>query len=232
MQEQKYAIKDWAKDDQPREKLLMLGAPRLSNAELLAILIRKGNRQKNALELAQDVMRLAKDNVAGLGKLTISDITHGTGLGQVAAMSLIAALELGRRRQVAELEPGGEKRVKSSRDAAEWLQIKLKDLTHEVFGLLLLNRANKIIRFEIISEGGITATIADPRVIFKKALTGNATSMILCHNHPSGNLKPSRADEELTQKLVQAAGLLDIRVIDHLIVSDSGYYSFADEGLI
>jgi len=232
MQEQKYEIKDWAKDDQPREKLLMLGAPRLSNAELLAILIRKGNRQKNALELAQDVMRLAKDNVAGLGKLTISDITHATGLGQVGAISLIAALELGRRRQVAELEPGEEKPVKSSRDAAEWLQIKLKDLTHEVFGLLLLNRANKIIRFEIVSEGGITATIADPRVIFKKALAGNATSMILCHNHPSGNLKPSRADEELTQKLVQAAGLLDIRVLDHLIVSDSGYYSFADKGLI
>jgi len=232
MQEQKYAIKDWAKDDRPREKLLTLGAPRLSNAELLAILIRKGNRQKNALELAQDVMRLAKDNVAGLGKLTINDITHATGLGQVAAISLIAALELGRRRQVAELEPGEKKRVKSSRDAADWLQIKLKDLTNEVFGLLLLNRANKIIRFEIVSEGGITATIADPRVIFKKALTDNATSIILCHNHPSGNLKPSRADEELTRKLVQAAGLLDIRVLDHLIVSDSGYYSFADEGLI
>lgn len=232
MQEQKYAIKDWAKDDQPREKLLMLGAPKLSNAELLAILIRKGNRQKNALELARDVMRLAKDNVAGLGKLSVSDITHATGLGQVAAISLIAAFELGRRRQVAELEPGGKKRVTTSRDAAEWLQIKLKDLTHEVFGLLLLNHANKILRFEIVSEGGLTATIADPRIIFKKALTGNATSMILCHNHPSGNLKPSRADVELTQKLVRAAGLLDIRVLDHLIVSDSGYYSFADEGLI
>ncbi|MDF2383866.1 DNA repair protein RadC [Nostoc ellipsosporum NOK] len=230
MQEQKYAIKDWAKDDRPREKLLTLGPARLSNAELLAILIRKGNRHKNALELAKDVMRLAKDNAAYLGKLSVEDIRHATGLGEVAAISLVAALELGRRRQVAEL--GEKKRVMSSRDAAEWLQIKLKDLPHEVFGLLLLNKANKILHFEIVSEGGITATIVDPRIIFKKALTGNATSMILCHNHPSGSLKPSRADEELTQKLVQAASLLDIRVLDHLIVSESGYYSFADEGLI
>lgn len=230
MQAQKYAIKDWAKDDQPREKLLTLGAARLSNAELLAILIRKGNRQKNALELARDVMRAAKDDLADLGKLAVEDITHATGMGQVAAISLVAALELGRRRQAAEL--GEKKRFVSSRDVAEWLQIKLKDLPNEVFGLVLLNRANKILHFEIISEGGITATIADPRIILKKALTGNATSMILCHNHPSGSLKPSRADEELTRKLVQAAGLLDIRVLDHLIVSDSGYYSFADEGLI
>ena len=152
------------------------------------------------------------------------------GIGEAKAISIAAALELGRRRQAAaSLE---KTMVKTSSDIASYLQTKLKDFRHEVFAVLYLNRANKINHFEIISEGGITGTVADPRIILRKALEEDAVNLILCHNHPSGSLKPSRADEQLTTKIKEAARFLDITVLDHIIVSDDGYYSFADEGLI
>ncbi|MBN8674836.1 MAG: DNA repair protein RadC [Chitinophagales bacterium] len=230
MQEHKYSIKEWAKDDRPREKLLSSGAENLSHSELLAILIHNGTREKTAVDLAKEVMKLGKDNLAELGKLTVKELMKIKGIGEAKAITIAAALELGRRRQAtAALE---KSIVSNSGDIARFLQTKLKDQRREVFGVLFLNRANKINHFEIVSEGGITGTVADPRVILRKALEQDAVNIILCHNHPSGSLKPSRADEQLTAKIKEAAGYLDIRVLDHIIVSEDGYYSFADEGLL
>lgn len=230
MQEHKYSIKEWAKDDRPREKLLSSGAENLSHSELLAILIHNGTREKTAVDLAKEVLKLGKDNLAELGKLTVKELMKIKGIGEAKAITIAAALELGRRRQAtAALEKSV---VSNSGDIARFLQTKLKDHRREVFGVLFLNRANKINHFEIVSEGGITGTVADPRVILRKALEQDAVNIILCHNHPSGSLKPSRADEQLTAKIKEAAGYLDIRVLDHIIVSEDGYYSFADEGLL
>lgn len=230
MQEHKYSIKQWAKDDRPREKLLLKGAESLSNSELLAILIHNGSKEKSAVDLAKEVLKLGKDNLNQLGRISIKEMMKIKGIGEAKAITIAAALELGRRRQSASaLE---KTMIASSRDMAEYLQTKLKDYHHEVFAVIYLNRANKINHFEIISEGGITGTVADPRIILKKALEHNAVNIILSHNHPSGSLKPSRADEQLTLKIKEAARFLDIVVIDHIIVSEAGYYSFADEGLI
>jgi DNA repair protein RadC len=230
MQEHKYSIKHWAKDDRPREKLLLNGAENLSNSELLAILIHNGSREKSAVDLAKEVLKLGKDNLSELGRLSIKDLMKIKGIGEAKAITIAAALELGRRRQSA--NPLQKTIISTSRDIADYLQARLKDYRHEVFAVLFLNRANKINHFEIISEGGITGTVADPRVILRKALEEDAVNIILCHNHPSGSLKPSRADEQLTSKIREAARLLDIAVIDHIIVSETGYYSFADEGLL
>lgn len=230
MQEQKYSIKQWAKDDRPREKLRDKGAEILSNSELIAILIHNGTRQKSAVELAQEVLRLGKDNLNELGKLSVKELMKIKGIGEAKAVAIAAALELGRRRQATPVLD--RDRVATSSEVARFLQTKLKDYHHEVFAVLFLNQANKVNHFEIVSEGGITGTVADPRVILKKALEENAVSLVLCHNHPSGSLKPSRADEELTQKIKEAAKYFDIKVLDHVIVSEEGYYSFADEGIL
>lgn len=230
MQEHKYSIKEWAKDDRPREKLLLKGPESLSNSELLAILIHNGTRQKTAVDLAKEILKLGKDNLDQLGKLSAKELMTIKGIGEAKAITIAACLELGRRRQAGSITD--KKVVTSSTDIAHYLQSVLKDHHREVFAVLFLNRANKIIHFEIVSEGGITGTVADPRIILKKALVENAVSLILCHNHPSGSLKPSRADEDLTYKISEAAKLLDIRVLDHIIVSEVGYYSFADEGLL
>ncbi|MFZ1856812.1 MAG: DNA repair protein RadC [Chitinophagaceae bacterium] len=230
MQEHKYSIKQWAKDDRPREKLLLNGAENLSNSELLAILIHNGSKEKTAVDLAKEVLKLGKDNLGELGKLSIKELMKIKGIGEAKAITIAAALELGRRRQAA--VPLEKLAVSSSDDIAHFLQAKLKDYRHEVFAVLFLNRANKINHFEIISEGGITGTVADPRVILRKALEEDAVNIILCHNHPSGSLKPSRADEQLTAKIKEAARYLDITVLDHIIVSEDGYYSFADEGIL
>jgi DNA repair protein RadC len=230
MQEQKYPIKQWAKDDRPREKLLEKGAAALSNSELIALLINNGTREHSAIELAQQVLQIGKNDLNELGKLGLRDLMKVKGIGLAKSISLLAALELGRRRQAT---LGMEKTViTSSQDIANYLQALLKDYQHEVFAVVFLNRANKINHFQIISQGGISGTVADPRIILKKALEENAVSLILCHNHPSGSLRPSKADEELTLKIREAARYFDIRVIDHVIVSDAGYYSFADEGLL
>lgn len=228
MQEHNYSIKQWAKDDQPREKLLLKGAENLSNSELLAILIHNGTKEKTAVDLAKDILKRGKDNLNELGKLNIKELMKIKGIGEAKAITITAALELGRRRQASSsLERAV---VASSRDIAQYLQTVLQDYRHEVFAVIFLNRANKVRHFEIISEGGITETVADPRIILKKALEEEAVSIILCHNHPSGSLKPSRADESLTKKIKEAAQFFDIRVVDHIIVSENGYYSFADEG--
>jgi len=230
MQEHNYSIRQWAKDDRPREKLLLRGSENLSVSELLAILVNNGTRHKTAIDLAKDILKLAKDNLNELGKLSIKELMKVKGIGEAKAITILAALELGRRRHGSEsLE---RTVVNTSHDIAHYLQSVLKDYRREVFAVIFLNRANKIKHFEIVSEGGITGTIADPRIILKKALDEDAVSVILCHNHPSGSLKPSRADEALTFKIKEAARYFDIRVMDHIIVSEAGYYSFADEGIL
>lgn len=230
MQEGNYSIKQWAKDDRPREKLLMKGPESLSDSELLAILITTGSGKKTALDLAKDVLKLGKNNLPELGKLSVKELTKIKGIGEAKAISIVAAMEIGRRRQA--LAYREKSIITSSGDVAAYLQTLLKDHRHEVFAVLFLNRANKINHFEIVSEGGMTGTVADPRIILKKALEEDAISLILCHNHPSGSLKPSKADEELTQKIKEAARFFDIKVLDHIIVSEDGYYSFADEGIL
>ena len=230
MQEQNYPIKQWAKDDRPREKLLLKGSAHLSDTELLAILVHNGTRNKTALDLAKDILKAGKDNLMELGKLSMRDFMKIKGIGEAKAITIVAALELGRRRSAA--IPAAKTVVTNSTAVAGYLQNLLKDYQHEVFAVMFLNRANKINHFQIISEGGITGTVADPRVILKRALEENAVSLILCHNHPSGSLRPSKADEDLTFKIREAAKYFDIKVIDHLILSEDGYYSFADEGLL
>jgi DNA repair protein RadC len=230
MQAQNYSIKDWAADDRPREKLLSKSAATLSDAELISILFKSGTPKRSALELAREVLLLCSNNLQELGKLSAKEIMRIKGVGDAKAATLVAALALGRRRQSgASLE---KMVVKDSSEVARYLQGMLKDFQQEVFGVVFLNRSNRVNHFEIISKGGITGTVADPRIILKKALEEDAVSLILCHNHPSGSVKPSRADEELTLKIKEAARFLDIRVLDHIIVSEYGYYSFADEGVI
>lgn len=224
------SIKNWAIDDRPREKLLAKGTAALSNSELLAILINNGSKNKSAVELAKEILKLGHDNLNELGKLSLNDFKQVKGIGEAKSIIIAAALELGRRRHAsAALE---KTVVRSSRDIAAYLQATLKDYSYEVFAVVFLNRANKINHFEIISKGGITGTVADPRVILKKALEEDATAIVLCHNHPSGNLKPSRADEDLTKKIKEAAAYFDIKIIDHIIVSEDGFYSFADDGIL
>ncbi|MCX8019598.1 MAG: DNA repair protein RadC [Chitinophagaceae bacterium] len=230
MTEKKYSIKHWAKDDRPREKMLQHGADALSNSELLAILIQNGTRQKSAVDLAKEILTMCKNNLLLLGRLSLKDLMKIKGIGKAKAIMIAAALELGRRRQVSELPYSHS--IKSSADVAEFLKIKFWDLRHEVFAVIFLNRANKILHWEVISEGGITGTVVDPRIIMRRALEENAVQIILCHNHPSGNVQPSAADKDITKKIKEAAKLLDITLLDHLIVGEAGYYSFADEGLL
>ncbi len=227
----KFSIKDWAMDDQPRQKLMQRGSAALSNAELLTILINNGNAFLSANDIAKHLLLASENSLQKLAAMSVKDMVNLKikGLGEAKAIAIAASLELGIRRQS---DPIQQKQVSSSKDVAGYLQNTLQFLQREVFAILLLNRANRIIHFEIVSEGGITGTIADPRIILKKALEHNATGIILCHNHPSGNLKPSHADEMLTKKIKNAASFLDILVTDHIIVSHEGYFSFADEGML
>lgn len=222
------SIKNWAADDRPREKLMAKGAEALSDSELLAILIGNGHRDKSAVDLARELLQLGNNNLSELGRLDLSALQGVKGIGEAKAITIAAALELGRRRHAsAALHRGA---IGSSRDVAEFLRTTIKDNSREVFAILYLNRANKVCHFEIISRGGITGTVADPRIILRGALEKNATGIILCHNHPSGNLSPSEADRALTRKIAEGARLFDIVLLDHIIVSEEGYYSFADEG--
>lgn len=230
MQEQKYSIKEWAADDRPREKLLGKSPAALSDSELLAILINNGNKHKTAVDLAKEVLLLGKNNLSELGRLSVKDLMTIKGIGEAKAITIAAALELGRRRQAAGFLE--KTQIKNSADIAGYLQTLLADFQHEVFAVIFLNQANKINHFEIVSEGGITGTVADPRIILKKALQEDAVSIVLCHNHPSGSLRPSKADEALTHKIKEAAKYFDIKVLDHIIVSKEGYYSFADDGML
>lgn len=224
------SIKNWATDDRPREKLLTKGADVLSDSELLAILINNGYKEKSAVDLAKEILKIGNNNLNELGKLSLTAFQKIKGIGEAKAITIAAALELGRRRHAG--MPLEKTIISNSRQIAEYLKTMIKDYTYEVFAVIFLNKSNRVNHFEIISKGGISATIADPRIIIKKALDTEATSIILCHNHPSGSLKPSRADEDLTAKIKEAARYLDITVIDHIIVSENGYYSFADEGIL
>ena len=226
----KISIKDWAEDDQPREKLLYKGPAALSNAELIAILIGSGNTEESAVALSKRIMNEVSDNLAELSRLTISDLQRYKGIGEAKAITIAAALELGRRRSTSILNE--KPQLKDSKTAFILLQKELGDLNYENFCILLLNRANKVLRAVKISDGGITGTVVDPRKVFKIALDNNATSIILGHNHPSGQLSPSDADIKLTRKLKEAGEMLDLPVLDHLIIGDGNYYSFADEGIM
>ena len=227
---QKISIKDWAEDDQPREKLLYKGPAALSNAELIAILIGSGNNEESAVALSKRIMNEVSDNLAELSRLTIPDLQRYKGIGEAKAITIAAALELGRRRSTSILNE--KPQLKDSKTAFILLQKELGDLNYENFCILLLNRANKVLRAVKISDGGITGTVVDPRKVFKIALDNNATSIILGHNHPSGQLAPSDADIKLTRKLKEAGDMLDLPVLDHIIIGDGNYYSFADEGIM
>lgn len=220
----------WAAPDHPRDRLRLLGASSLSDAELLAIILKQGTGDRTAVELGRDLLARGRNNLGELGRLSIRDLASIKGVGLGKAVTVAAALELGRRRQGAEsLE---KPTITHSGAIARFLQARFADLPQEVFAVVFLNQANRIIHFETISSGGLTGTVADPRIILKKALEERAVSIILCHNHPSGNLQPSRADRELTEKIRDAAKLFDIKLLDHIIVSQEGYLSFADEGIL
>ena len=227
---QKTSIKNWSADDRPREKLRNKGPETLSHSELIAISLQNGTRQKSAVELAREILQLGSNNLSELGRLSIKELMKIKGIGEAKAITIVAALELGRRRQSCSILD--KPKITDSGSIARYLQSLLKDHDREVFVVLFLNQANKINHMEIISRGGITGTVADPRVILKRALEEDAVSIVLCHNHPSGSLKPSRADEALTQKIKEAARYFDIRVADHVIVSEAGFFSFADQGLL
>lgn len=223
-------IKNWAEDDRPREKLLRHGAAKLSNSELLAILINNGSGGRSAVDLAKDLLKQGNNSLNELAKLDLKSFQKVKGIGAAKAITIASALELGRRRHA----DGFLKKDKftSPTEAAQYLKTQFQDYAHEIFAVIYLNQGNKVIKIEIISEGGITATVVDSRIILRNALLEKATSLILCHNHPSGNLKPSKADIEITEKLRQAANLLDIKVFDHIIVSNEGFFSFAEEGIL
>lgn len=228
---EKLNIKSWAEEDRPREKLLFKGKKQLTDAELLAIILGSGSREESALALAQRILQAYNADLNELGRCSIKElIERFNGVGEAKAISIIAALELGQRRQLLPLQKRPQ--ISSSKDAYLALAPLLQDLTTEEFWILLLNQANRMIGREKVSSGGVSTTVVDAKVVFKKALEYNAASMVLCHNHPSGSLRPSQADLDLTQRLRKAGLQLDIYVQDHLIVSEAGYYSFADEGLM
>ncbi|WP_375242318.1 DNA repair protein RadC [Lacinutrix sp.] len=225
-----FSIKNWSQDDQPREKLRDKGKAALSDAELVAILIGSGTKAESAVALSKRILASTDNNLSELGKLSIKQLTAFKGIGEAKAISIIAALELGRRRRGADaLE---RKKITSSVSVFELMQPVIGDLAHEEFWIVYLNNSNKVIQKNQLSKGGITGTLVDVRLALKTALEVSATAIILVHNHPSGTLKPSQADKDLTTKLKTAGQSLDIKVLDHLIITENAYFSFADENLI
>lgn len=223
-------IKHWNEDDRPREKLLIKGKIALSDAELIAILIGSGNRKESAVELSKKILASINNSLNELGKLSVNDLVKFNGIGEAKAISIITALELGRRRR---LEEALEKpKITGSKSVFDVMQPIIGELQHEEFWIIYMNNANKIQLKTQMSKGGITGTIVDTRLIFKKAIELAATGIILCHNHPSGTLKPSISDITLTKKVKNGGDVLDIKVLDHLIITEKKYYSFADEGIL
>jgi DNA repair protein RadC len=223
-------IKSWSPEDRPREKLLLKGTSVLSDAELIAILLGSGTTTMSAVEVARKILQGVGNNLHDLARLSVKDLTKIKGIGEAKAITIIAALELGRRRK--ELEAEEKPRITGSKDAYELLKAHLLDIPHEAFWVVLLNRANRVIKKNQISLGGVSGTVADPKIIFKLALEELASGIILAHNHPSGNLTASQADIDLTKKLKEAGKLLEIQVLDHLIIAGQKYFSFADEGML
>ena len=223
-------IKSWAEDDRPREKLLLKGRSALSDAELIAILIGSGNSEETAVEVARKILERVKQNLVELGKLSVNDLIKHKGIGEAKAITIVAAMELGNRRR--ESEALQREKITTSKDASEIFSRLLADKPNEEFWILTLNRANKIIGRHQVSAGGVAGTVVDAKSVFKPAIEASASSVILGHNHPSGNLSPSNEDIMLTKKLTQAGSNLDVKVLDHIIVADGGYFSFADEGMM
>lgn len=221
-------IKGWASEDKPREKLMTKGKAALSDVELLAILLRSGTPSLTAVDVARQLLFKADNNLVSLAKLTISDLKKIPGIGDTKALTIIAALELGMRRRVQEVPVS--KDIRSSSDAFELIYPQVANCAYEQFWVLFLNKANRKLSIHCVSEGGLDSTVVDPKRIFKIALEENAANIILCHNHPSGRLVPSDSDIRLTEKIKHSGEFLDIKVLDHLIVGDENYYSFADEG--
>ena len=230
MYEQNLKILSWAEEDRPREKLLQKGKSTLSDSELIAILIGSGTVSTSAVELSKQILSSVDNDLNHLAKLSIKDLQKFKGIGEAKAITIVAAMELGRRRKNSEIIR--KPKIQSSKDLYNYIISDLQDLPHEEFWVVLLNRSNTIISKHQISSGGVSGTVADPKMIFKIALENLASSIILIHNHPSGNLKPSEADLRLTKKLKDSGTLLDVPVLDHLIITDSSYYSFADEGTL
>ncbi len=223
-------IKAWAEADRPREKLLESGAGRLTDSELLAILIRSGSDRETAVDLAKGILRAYGNDLARLARVSVQELARFRGMGRVKAVTVLAALELSNRRRSSDARR--KKKITSSRDAAEIMISVMADLTHEEFYILLLNRANELIHRHHLSKGGVAGTVVDPKIVFKVALDHLASGIILFHNHPSGNLRPSAEDVKLTRRLGDAGSLLDIKVLDHIIIAGDHWYSFADEGKI
>ena len=225
-----FSIKNWSQDDQPREKLLYKGKAALSDAELVAILISSGNREESAVALCKRILSSTDNNLSALGKMSIKQLTAFKGIGEAKAISIIAALELGRRRRGEEALQ--KKKITSSKSVFELMQPIIGELEHEEFWIIYLNNSNKVIHKNQLSKGGITGTLVDVRLVLKNALEVGALGLILAHNHPSGTLTPSEADKNITQKLKTAAESLDIKVLDHLIITEKAYFSFADENVL
>jgi DNA repair protein RadC len=228
--ERKSSIKRWAEDDRPREKFALKGKQSLSNAELIAILLSTGTKDESAVDLARKILNLTNDNLNDLARLTITDLKTIKGIGEAKAITIAAALELGRRRKdeaAKEVEI-----IRGSKDIYKYFEPILSDLPHEEFWILLLARNNRVIGRKKISEGGVSGTVVDAKILLKHAIENLASSIVLCHNHPSGSLTPSVADVQLTKNLKGGAKLIDISVIDHLIIGHHEYFSFADEGMI
>ncbi|MFT4833340.1 MAG: DNA repair protein RadC [Marinoscillum sp.] len=231
MEDQTYlSINKWAEEDRPREKLLLKGKASLSDAELIGILIGSGTRTLSAVDVAKQILHSANNDLHKLAKLTVKDLTKIKGIGEAKAITIVSALELGRRRK--ELEPTKAFKITSSQDAYSLLSAELTDLPHEEFWIILLKRNNEVIGKHQISRGGISGTVADPKIIFQRAIENGASGIILAHNHPSGNTQPSEADKSLTKKVKSAGNVLDIAVLDHIIFTDHKYYSFADESMM
>jgi len=220
----------WAEEDRPREKLLLKGKAALSDAELIGILLGSGTVSLSAVDLARQILASVDNNLNSLAKLSVKDLEKFKGIGEAKAITIVAALELGRRRKASELPQ--RQTITSSKDVFDLMHAHLLDLPHEEFWIILLNRANVVMKKVQISVGGVAGTVADPKLIFKTALENLASSIILVHNHPSGNLKPSQADKDLTHKLKEAGRYLEIPVLDHLIITEKSYLSFADEGIL
>ncbi|WP_348810407.1 RadC family protein [Flavobacterium maritimum] len=229
MEQNNFPITNWSEDDKPREKLMLKGKSALSDAELIAILIGSGNRNESAVDLSKRILGSVDNNLNALGKLSISQLMNFKGIGEAKAISIIAAMELGRRRRA---EDAVElTKITSSKVVFEIMQPIIGELSHEEFWILYLNNSNKVISKSQLSKGGITGTLVDVRLVFKTALEMGATSLILCHNHPSGALTPSDADKQITRKVKMAGESLEIKVLDHLIVTENHYFSFVDEGI-
>jgi DNA repair protein RadC len=223
-------IKSWAEDDRPREKMILKGRHSLSDAELLAIILGSGSRDKSAVELAKEMLLSVSNSLDLFGKKTLKELIKFKGVGEAKAISILAAIELGRRRN--DLDISKKIKVNSAQIIYEYLNPYFKDLAHEEFYIVLLNRANEIIYKSQISKGGISGTIVDGKVVFKIALDYSASAIILCHNHPSGQLFPSFQDEKITSELISFGKMIDLPILDHLIFTDNGYFSFAENGLM